>query len=143
MCHINSFVINEGVQNLNGGLYNTTMSFWEPIFNVSDIEKIMRDLIKFDWRWSNGRWTQHLWELQEKYHWMIDPQIAFDLIKMDEEKARNVAKNLSVFKPDKKLVYELVEMGYWNEIKAEAISWFSWEEYKEVAKMLIDNWVKL
>ena len=112
------------------------------MFDVSYIEKILWELS--DRSDNMYYWTSNLRKLQKYYHWLIDPEIGLKLIKKgDKDVTKHIAEEVSLFRPDKKLVFELAEMWYWGEIKAEWISWFEWEEYKEVVHFLMDHWVKL
>ena len=142
ICHINDFYTWEQIYNENSTIYNFTLRQAEPMFDVSYIEEIFRKLLSRDE--SAFNYALYLRDLQKYYHWLIDPEIALMLINKGNEYAtKYVAKELSLFRHDKNLIYKLVEMGYWNEIKAEWISWFEWEEYKEVVRFLVDHWVKL
>ena len=142
--HINDFIVHEKTYDKNPTIYNVTCTLdWTPIFDVKFIEEMMLELIKFDLIWDNSYWTIYLNEFQKHYHWLISPEIAFNLIDMWWSNIDDVVKNLSLFKPNKQLVYKLLELWYWEKINAESISWFEWEEYKEITHQLIDCWVKL
>ena len=144
-CHINDFIVHEKTYDKNSSLYNVTCTLdWKPMFNVKYIEKIMWELIKFDWLGDNYYRTTFLDRFQKNYHWLINPGIAFKLIEMwSHGQIYDVAKNLSLFKPNKELVHKLVELWYWEKINAESISWFKWVEYKEIVEYMIDHWVRL
>lgn len=142
ICHINDFIISEQIYNENPSMYNFTIREAKPMFDVSYIEEILWKLLDdgdkiFDL-------ALHLDKLQKYYHWLIDSEIALKLIKMgDKYVVMKVVKELSLFKSNKKLIYELVNMWYWEQIKAEWIYWFEWDEYKEVVCFLANNGVKL
>ena len=112
------------------------------MFDVSYIEQILWNLYGRTDDMFN--WTLHLGRLQTYYHWLIDPEIALALINKDDEVVtKHIAEVVSLFRPDKRLIFKLVDKGYWEEIKSEWISWFEWDEYREVVNYLINHGVKL